>query len=578
MKRKLTTFYLLLTTLVQHRHMILKKLELRKITLCLLFTFSSAILHAQQEKDPVITALDVFMTENFPVSEPGASVLVIKDGETLLRKGYGMANIDAGQPSSPESIYRIGSITKQFTAIAILKLAQENKLSLQDDINRYFPEFTEKKITIEHLLQHTSGIKSYTSIPSLLTPEKKKAGITQKELLEVLKNEAPDFEPGEYFSYNNSGYYLLGMIIEKVSGQKYKDYISEHLLEPLKMKNTFISDKKLPDEVAVGYQITEEGNLELADFVHSSLPFSAGALYSTVDDLWKWNQGISSYKVVKKEWLDKAWAPLTLTSGKQESYGYGWFLDRFNGKKVIAHGGAIDGYGSAALYEPESKIFVCILNNGSRNNIDAYAYDLMQMASSVPQDMPPAIAVDEHTLHEYVGVYNINEMEERIITLQDNMLFSKRNHGQSFPLIPYEADAFHFKGSDAVLKFTRDASGKITGCEFYGQKWIPEFAAKTDKPLPTGPKEIKINPAIFDQYVGEYELKPGFTIKIWRTENHFKAQATGQPEVDLYAESERKFFLKVTDAQLVFNQDDLGNVVSMTLYQGGRTIEGKKIN
>jgi CubicO group peptidase (beta-lactamase class C family) len=542
------------------------------LTVCVSFS-----IQAQQKDDVLKAALDEFMTEKFPAKEPGAVALVIREGNVLLRKGYGLASINPQVPLTPESIFKIGSVTKQFTSTAILKLAQENKLNLKDDLTKYFPGLTDRKITIENLLHHTSGIKSYTSLPQLMTPEKKKAGITPDELLGILKNEKPDFEPGEKYLYNNSGYYLLGLIIEKVSGLKYEEYLAKNFFKPLGMKHTFMNDSNLPKQVAIGFRTSGPDAFEPDHYVHPSIPFSAGALYSTVDDLWKWNQAVFSYKLVKKEWMEKAWIPLTLNNGKQENYGYAWQLGRLDNKKVIGHGGAIDGYICFELYEPESKIYVSILTNVMKVNPEDYAYDLAEMVKGVSVSKPARIALDENKLQEYTGVYAIDDTNERIITMRDKKLYSMRTGSSRFEIIPYAEDAFYFDGTLTRVKFLRDQTGKIIASESAGRDWLPSRATKTNKPIPAETKEIEIEAAVFDAYVGEYELAPGFVIKVWREEKRFKAQATGQPPFDLFAESERKFFLKVVDAKIEFNRDDNSQVVGMTLFQNGQIIPGKKI-
>jgi len=517
------------------------------------------------------------LTEKFPAKEPGAVALIVKEGKVLLKKGYGLASVESQTPLTPESILKIGSVTKQFTSTAILKLAQENKLTLKDDITKYFPGLTDRKVTIENLLNHTSGIKSYTSLPQLMTPEKKKAGITPEEMLAVLKNETPDFSPGEGYLYNNSGYYLLGLIIEKVSGVKYEEYLAKNFFKPLGMKHTFMNDTQLPKNVAIGYRVNGPDAFEPDHYIHPSIPFSAGALYSTVDDLWKWNQAVFSYKFVGKEWMEKAWTPLTLNNGKQENYGYAWQLGRLDDKKVIGHGGAIDGYICFELYEPESKIYVSILTNVMRVNPEGYAYDLAEMVKGVSKTKPTPIVLDESKLREYTGVYAIDDKSERVVTMREKKLYSMRTGSSKFEIVPYAEDAFYFEGTLTRVKFLRDGNGKIVASESIGRDWLPSRATKTDKPIPAETKEIEIEAAVFDVYVGEYELAPGFVIKVWREEKRFKAQATGQPPFDLFAESERKFFLKVVDAKIEFNRDDKGNVVSMTLFQNGQIIPGKKI-
>jgi CubicO group peptidase (beta-lactamase class C family)/uncharacterized protein YneR len=544
--------------------------------LLFLLLFISCSLYGQKPAEDPAKAIDHYLGEIFKPNEPGATALVIKDGKIILRKGYGLANIKSNTPNTPETIFRIGSVTKQFTSTAILKLAQQGKLNLQDDIKKYLPDYpSQKKVTIEHLLTHTSGIKSYTSLPDAMTPEAKAKEISVSGMINVFKDQPVDFNPGESYLYNNSGYFLLGAIIEKVSGMSWCEYLNKNFFAPLKMTNTFCYDPKITSQ-ATGYQKTSATEFGLADYVHPTVPYSAGAIFSTVDDLWKWEKAIFDYKVIKKEWLDKAWTPLTLNNGKKESYGYGWQLGKIGENKVIGHGGGIDGFVCFELYVPSSKLFVTILlNTNSAGNPENLAYEIAYKFSS--QESPASISLDEKSMDEFVGVYQISDKEDRIISRNGNQLYSQRTGSTKFDIVPYAKDEFFFKDSPSRLKFNRDAQEKIISVEMLGKEFVNQVAAKTTKPIPTERVTVDVPISIFDNYVGEYELAPGFIITVRREENKFITQATGQSAFEIFAESETVFFLKVVDAKIEFKKNAEGKTESLILFQNGRTIPGKKI-
>lgn len=524
-----------------------------------------------------VNDLDKILNDRFPANEPGAAVLVIEKGKVLLRKGYGMANMESQQPVKPDMIFRIGSITKQFTSTAILKLAEQGKISLADDITKYLPDFKYPyKVTIEHLLNHTSGIKSYTSLQDIMSTEGKKKSMTVTEMMKVIQEQPADFQPGEQFLYNNSGYFLLGAIIEKVTGTTYKDYIARTFFKPLGMKSSFVDDAQSLPKATTGYVRVSDKDFREADYVHSSIPYSAGSIYSTVDDLWKWNQAVFTNKLVEKISLEKAWASTNLNNGQVESYGYGWQLGRVDGTKAIGHGGGIDGFVSFEMYIPERQIYVAILSNNMTSAPEDLAYALVERVDG-NTSKPAPLAMDEKTLDSYTGVYTINKNEERIISRKDNQLYSQRTGGNKFEIYPYAEDRFAFSESNSEIQFFRDATGTISFMELIGREWVNQRAEKTSKPIPSERSVYAINPPDFDAYAGEYELAPGFLIKVWREEGVFKAQATGQPAFEIYPESATKFFLKVVDAQLEFNKGDDGSVSGLTLFQGGRAMPGKKI-
>ena len=250
------------------------------LSIFLLFLFFTVNGRAQNGNEALATAIDTLMSSNFSPQEPGASVIVVKDGKVIFRKGYGLANVELGVAVEPDMIFRIGSITKQFTAVAILMLEEQGKLSVKDEITKYFPDYPTqgKKITVEHLLNHTSGIKSYTSLPEWLPQWRKDFKVD--ELIALFKDKPMDFAPGDSWSYNNSAYFLLGAIIEKASGQSYADFVEKHIFAPLGMKHSFYDNtERLITRRVAGY--SKKGN----DFVNCaylsmSQPYAAGSLIS----------------------------------------------------------------------------------------------------------------------------------------------------------------------------------------------------------------------------------------------------------------------------------------------------------
>ena len=308
--------------------------------------------------------MDALLKEIYPDKNSGASALVMKKGKVVYRKAFGMANIEVGVEMTPEHIFRIGSITKQFTAVAILQLMEAGKLSLQDDITKFLPDYPTHghTITVEHLLTHTSGIKSYTAMDSWDGEERKKA-FTPEQMIDYFKNEPMDFAPGEKWMYNNSAYFLLGYIIEKVSGMSYEEYVEEKLFKALKMESSYYGNPmQLISNRASGYQVGKNG-FQNAEYLSMTQPYAAGALLSTVDDLYKWYNAVASYKVVKKESIDKAWTSYTLNDGSKTQYGYGWAIGNIQGSRMIEHGGGINGFVTASLYLPEDEIFVAVFSN-----------------------------------------------------------------------------------------------------------------------------------------------------------------------------------------------------------------------
>jgi CubicO group peptidase (beta-lactamase class C family) len=292
----------------------------------------------------------------------GASVLVSENGEIIYEKGFGYADIGNKVPVTADTKFRIGSITKQFIASSILKLQEEGKLSVQDNLSKYLPDFPRgDEVTIHHLLTHTSGIHSYTNRPFLykfIT-----LPIAPAALIDTIKSYPYDFNPGDQYLYNNSGFFLLGYIVEKVSGKNLDDYLKETFFKPLGMNNTGIYNSKiLLDNEAYGYSY-DNGTLIKAINWDMSWAGGAGALYSTSKDLYTWNEAVFNGKVLSDESLKAAFTPAVLNNEQKTDYGYGWVLQDYRGYKFISHGGGLDGFVTDLERQPEKKITVVVLCN-----------------------------------------------------------------------------------------------------------------------------------------------------------------------------------------------------------------------
>ncbi|MGH9873095.1 MAG: serine hydrolase [Pyrinomonadaceae bacterium] len=530
---------------------------------------------ATSDKD-LTTAINEALEKTFKPDEPGAAVIVVKDGKVVFRKGYGLANVELGVPVEPDMVFRLGSVTKQFTAVAILMLAEQNKLSLDDDITKFLPDYPTKgqKITIEQLLTHTSGIKNYTSLPEWLSLWRK--DMTVKEIIDLFKDQPMDFAPGERWSYSNSGYILLGAIIEKVSGQTYQEFIEKNIFTPLGMKHSYYDNtaRLIPRRVT-GYSKVPDG-FRNAAYLSMSQPFAAGSLMSSVDDLALWDAALYTEKLVKQQSLKRAWTPRLLNNGKSAHYGYGWSMSSYEGRAIIEHGGGINGFATYALRVPDDRAFVAILTNLDSMGPGAVAFKIAALAIGKPYREPVAIKLPPTALDQYPGVYQLNDKEEVIIRKDGEKLFADFPGGGSSEIIPSSESEFFIKDSRTRLSFSKNTGG-VNAFVLHDRYETNQEAKKTDKPLPAARKEVSVDPAIYDAYVGEYELAPNFTITISKEGSKLMVQATGQPKRELSPESQTKFFVQEVSAQVEFVVDASGKTTSLVLYQGGQRVPAKKI-
>lgn len=291
---------------------------------------------------------------------PGASLLVVHTNQIVKQVAYGLANLELNVPVSAETVFEIGSLTKQFTAACILLLSQEGKLSVDDKISRHLEHLPEawQNITLRHLLTHTSGIKSYTGLDGFeLTRH-----LTQAQFIAALAAYPLEFPPGQAFKYSNSGYNLLGFIVENVSGSTYWDFLSGHVLHPLGMNST---TNRIPALIiphrAAGYEQTNHvwinRDYDLTDV------FSAGAIVSTAGDLAKWSQSLDQGTLLAAGSMQEMWTPATLNDGSQIKYGFGWRIDQFEGHRTIGHGGSTSGFSAALQRFPDDRLAVILLTN-----------------------------------------------------------------------------------------------------------------------------------------------------------------------------------------------------------------------
>lgn len=411
---------------------------------------------------PLVAKLDAMFKSQYKAGDPGATVIVVKNGKTLLRRAYGAADIDAKTPLTPGTVLRLGSITKQFTAVGILMLADEGKLALNDPITRFFPDYPTqgKVITVEHLLTHTSGIVSYTGKPNY--GQNMAKDFTVAEMIDGFKNDPLEFEPGTKFAYNNSGYFLLGAIIEQVSGMTYARFLEQRIFTPLGMKDTaFEGFERSKAPRAAGYSVKEKG-FGPTDTLSMTQPYAAGSLVSTVDDLAKWDAAISAGKLLKPASWKLAFTPYKVSPEKSTNYGYGWGVGTFQGVPVLDHGGGINGFRTFALRLPEQKVFVAVLSNADSGNAnpEVLAKKAAALAIGKPLAEHKAIALDAKTLDAYAGVYETDNEDKRSFTVRDGQLVMQRGSGRQVPLKPFSRTGFFIPGSLAQFEFERDATGK----------------------------------------------------------------------------------------------------------------------
>ena len=335
----------------------------RTAALLALLLLLSVICFAQ---DGISTKVDDYIRAEMKTQQiPGVSLVVIKNGEIVLAKGYGLANVEYQVPVKPETIFQSGSMGKQFTATAVMMLVEAGKLSLDDTLIKFFPDGPEawRNITVRHLLTHTSGMGDYPQDFDL------RRDYTEDEMLQRIKAVPLAFQPGEKWSYSNLGYVTLGVLIHKVSGQFYGDFLQEHVFKPLGMSTArVISEADIVPNRAAGYRLVN-GELKNQNWVSPTLNTTAdGALYLTVYDMAKWDAALYTEKLLKRSSLEQMWTPVKLNDGKTRPYGFGWALGELRGHRIVEHGGSWQGFKSQISRYVDDKLTVVVFANQARAN------------------------------------------------------------------------------------------------------------------------------------------------------------------------------------------------------------------
>lgn len=397
------------------------------------------------------------------------SVLVSQKGKILLNKGFGYANLEWQIPNSPTTKFRIGSLTKQFTAAAILLLEEKGKLKITDTLKKYMTDVPSAwdAITIFNLLTHTSGIPNYTRFPefSSITTSTKKP----EEQIELFRNKPLDFQPGTNYAYNNSGYVLLGYLIEKISGISYQDFIAEHIFGPLGMTDSgYDSHSSIILQRASGYEMCDNGPRN-TDYLDMSIPYSAGSLYSTTQDMLRWVERLFSGKLLSLVSLKKMITPF------KNNYGFGVINQPINYHESIMHAGSINGFNSLLVHSPIDKLTVISLSNMNAIGYTAQdiAMKMVKLARNCEVILPDErkiTQVSANILTKYVGIYKLNSsnisytvsIKDYEITLENGSLMACTPGQPKIQLFPESETKFFGKIPDVQIEFFINQQGKVT--------------------------------------------------------------------------------------------------------------------
>lgn len=419
----------------------------------------SSLLFAQSNTDKIDSLIRAYIQLN----KFNGTVIATQRGETVFNKSYGFSDVSTKKELLSNSIFQIGSLTKPFTALLILKLFDDKKISINEPISNFIDNYPRgNEITIQHLLTHTSGIYEALRDRQYFEQLTSNKVLTNEERIAFFSNKPLDFIPGTKYSYSNSGYDLLGAIIEKVSGMTYQDCLKKYIFDPLKMDSSGFDYRALNDKKrkVVGYSYLSKAKQIESKLWNPYAIFSSGALYSTTEDLLKFYQGLKSYKIVSKETYERAVTPFL------NGYGLGWYIDDIGNDKIINHGGNIDGFTSYFLMNPQNDICVVLLNNITSTSLERIGNSIYKILTNKPYTLPKPkveIPVKQEILSSYIGRYEISDDYIAHITLENNILFLQINKEAKLKLSAEKEALFFIKDEDMEVEFMpqKDASLQI---------------------------------------------------------------------------------------------------------------------
>jgi CubicO group peptidase (beta-lactamase class C family) len=407
--------------------------------------------------------VDELLEAHVRMNDFSGSVLLASGGKPLVAKGYGHANREWEIPNTPQTKFRIGSITKQFTSMLIMQLREQGKLRLEDSVCGFVspcPE-TWKPVTIHHLLTHTSGIPTYTGLAAWR--EVNMAPKTVDQIIAFFRDLPLQWTPGAKYAYNNSGYFLLGVVIEKAAGKKYEQALADMILTPLGMKDTgYDWSRTIIPRRASGYSGRGPA-LANAAALDMQQPYSAGAMYSTVEDLLTWDQALYTEKLLPEAAKKIMWTPVL------SNYGYGWQIaepgPQTFGYRRVAHGGGINGFSAMIVRVPEPRVTAIVLANNDTANAGAIARDLLAIYYGQPYKVPAprtVANVDPSLFDGYVGKYQLGPNFVVTMTREGDRLMSQATGQGKFELFPESDTTFFAKVTELTVQFVRGADGKVT--------------------------------------------------------------------------------------------------------------------
>ncbi len=426
------------------------------LLIVILIFCQTATLSAQQSE--MQKKVNDYIDAYVQMKQFSGSILIAKNGQVMLSKGYGKSSHQFNIENTPQTKYRIGSLTKGFTALAIIQLVENNKLSLDDKLIKFIPDYPRgDEITIKHLLTMTSGIRNHTEFEDF-DKKRRVYQVTVSQTIETFKNKTLEFNPGEKFKYSNSNYILLGFIIEQISNMTYAEYIKQNIFKPLKMENSgFEKPQDVINNMAEGYCF-KNNEIKNANFRDMSNAHASGALYSTIEDLYKWDKALYTEKLITKESLETMFTPF------KDNYALGWGIVNVFNHKMITHSGEIDGFTSNISHFSDDDVCIIILSNFEQIPISRINKDLIAIIFGEEYEIPKVIKtinLAADILQSYTGEYELKPGFIFTVSFDNGSLFCQPTGQPKLELLPVSESEFFLKEVEAKISFIKNSNQEV---------------------------------------------------------------------------------------------------------------------
>ena len=510
--------------------------------------------------------------QKIPGEGPGVSVLVARGDQLLFKGARGLASVELGVPLQPEHLLRIGSVTKQFAAATLLQQIDQGQARLDDPLSKFLPDYPNgSQITLLQLLNHTSGVKSYTGIPGYMGNPVRR-DLSTAELIREFRDLPADFAPGEKWAYNNSGYVLLGAVVEAIGHKPWHQQLDEALLKPAQIRGVhYEAGDQLFKGMARGYTLNSQGQVAPAGLLSMTQPHAAGALIASTEGLWRWNQALHGGKLLSAA----SYARMTTPEGPAlaQNYGFGIATGTLRGQPMLSHGGGIHGFISTLNYLPQTQTTVVILRNsdGPGFAMDLVARKLAAFAIGQPFTEPTPVVVPAEQLRAAEGVYVGPEQRQCTLRMKAEALQAQCSGGGVMPLLPLGGDRFAMAGALTEVTLERGGDGRVVAARIAdngepgGPRWVRSGDPPPDRSF------ITLTAEQMQALVGSY-VSPQFAIQVFiGPEGKLLGQAPGQPAFELQASTPRRVHVPQVDAQLDFSPE-AGRAAAVTLKQGPATL------